>query len=117
MLRTVGRSLTRVATRTTVRASVARAMSSAAAPAVAGGQELERLTSNLPHLDVVRYEHKNRVWSMNHVQYYSEALAIGLLENGLQKGDKVLSWLPDHFSEQVSLSDTHGIYLHMDSID
>ena len=57
----------------------------------------------MPHLDVVRYQHKNRVWSLNHVEYYSEAPAIGLLENGLQKGDKVLSWLPDHFSEQVSL--------------
>ena len=91
-----------VASRTgAARAAVSRCLSSVA-PVAAGGQELGHLTSSMPHLDVVRYQHKNRVWSLNHVNYYSEALAIGLLENGLQKGDKILSWLPDHFSEQVS---------------
>jgi hypothetical protein len=65
------------------------------------GAQLQALTTEYPHLDVVRYEHKNRVWSLQHVQYYSDALAIGLMENNLQPGDVVLSWLPEHFSEQV----------------
>jgi acyl-coenzyme A synthetase/AMP-(fatty) acid ligase len=52
-------------------------------------------------MDCVRYEHKNRTWSYQHVHYYSEALAIGLAELGFRKGDVVLSCLPSHFSEQV----------------
>ncbi|EEC47901.1 predicted protein [Phaeodactylum tricornutum CCAP 1055/1] len=67
------------------------------------GAQLQALTTEYPHLDVVRYEHKNRVWSLQHVQYYSDALAIGLMENNLQPGDVVLSWLPEHFSEQMVL--------------
>jgi hypothetical protein len=35
------------------------------------------------------------------VDYYSDAVAIGFLESGLQPGDVVLSWLPAHFSESV----------------
>lgn len=66
-----------------------------------GGEQLAALTDAFPHMDVVRYTHKNRTWSLQHVHYYSEALAIGLVENGLQTGDVVLSWLPSHFSEQV----------------
>lgn len=66
-----------------------------------GGQQIAALSQSLPHLDVVQYEHKNRVWSLQHVDYYSEALAIGIVENGLQTGDVVLSWMPDHFAEQV----------------
>jgi hypothetical protein len=68
----------------------------------AGGIQLKELATANPYKDVVRYEHKNRKWNMQHVDYYSEALAIGLLETGLQPGDVVLSWLPPHFSESVS---------------
>jgi len=67
-----------------------------------GGAQLAALTQEQPHVDVVKYHHKNRTWTLNHVHYYSEALAIGLVENGLQPGDVVLSWLPSHFSEQVN---------------
>jgi hypothetical protein len=62
---------------------------------------LASLAEDLPHMDVVKYEHKNRTWSVLHVHYYSEALAVGLLENGFQAGDVVLSYLPSHLSEQV----------------
>ena len=67
-----------------------------------GGAALAKLRSATPHMDVVRYEFKNRTWSLNHVDYYSEALAIGFIDGGLVPGDVVLSWLPAHFSEQVS---------------
>ena len=66
------------------------------------GSLLSEMTKENPHVDVVRYEHKNRKWSLQHVDYYSEALAIGFLETGLQPGDSVLCWLPMHFSESVS---------------
>ena len=69
---------------------------------MAGGAHLKELAEANPYKDVVRYEHKNRKWNLNHVDFYSEALAIGLLENGLQPGDVVLSWLPEHLSESVS---------------
>lgn len=75
-----------------------RSLSSAAA---AGGTKLAELKVENPHVDVVQYKHKNRTWSIQHVDYYSEALAIGLAENGLISGDVVLSYLPQHFSEQV----------------
>ena len=68
----------------------------------AGGPQLKQLATANPYKDVVRYEHKNRKWNLQHVDYYSEGLAIGLLETGLQPGDVVLSWLPPHFSESVS---------------
>lgn len=68
-----------------------------------GGSLLAQLAKENPYKDVVRYEHKNRKWSLSHVDFYSEALAIGLLENGLQPGDVVLSWLPPHFSESMVL--------------
>jgi hypothetical protein len=67
-----------------------------------GGSTLTQMAKENPYKDVVRYEHKNRKWNLQHVDFYSEALAIGLLENGLQPGDVVLSWLPAHFSESVS---------------
>ena len=89
------------------KAKKAPAPDAAAAGAAAAGTAaslLAKLTADLPYLDVVRYTHKQRVWSLQHVHYYSEALAIGLMENGLQPGDIVLSWLPDHFSEQVSVN-------------
>jgi non-ribosomal peptide synthetase component E (peptide arylation enzyme) len=67
-----------------------------------GGSVLTQLAKENPYKDVVRYEFKNRKWNLQHVDFYSEAMAVGLLENGLQPGDVVLSWLPAHFSESVS---------------
>lgn len=69
---------------------------------LSGGALLTQMAKDNPYKDVVRYEHKNRKWNLHHVDFYSEGLAIGLLENGLQPGDVVLSWLPPHFSESVS---------------
>lgn len=82
------------------------------------GTLLTEMTKENPHVDVVRYEHKNRKWSLQHVDYYSEALAIGLLETGLQPGDTVLCWLPNHFSEsmviQFACSKAGLIFYHLD---
>jgi hypothetical protein len=70
-------------------------------PPLAGGERLAYLAEECPHRDVVQYEHKNRVWSLHHVHYYSEGLAIGLMENGFVIGDKVLSLMPEHFQDTV----------------
>ena len=59
------------------------------------------LAAASPHVDVVRYEHKNVKWTLSHVDKNSEALAVGFIENGLRPGDVVLSWLPQHFGEEV----------------
>lgn len=67
---------------------------------ISAGDALARLATDHPHQEVVRYEHKNVKWTLQHVNYYSEALAIGLVDAGLQPGDVVLSWLPSHFAEQ-----------------
>jgi len=64
------------------------------------GQTLAQLASDNPHVEVIRYEHKNVKWTMRHVEYFADCLAVGLLENGLKPGDAMLSWLPSHFSEQ-----------------
>ncbi len=56
-----------------------------------------------PHQEIIRYEHKNVKWTLKHVHYYSDALACGLVDAGLQSGDVMLSWLPMHFAEQVSV--------------
>lgn len=64
------------------------------------GQTIEQLARDVPHKDAVRYEHKNVKWSFKHVEYFSDALAYGLLETGLAPGDALLSWLPSHFAEQ-----------------
>jgi hypothetical protein len=77
-----------------------------------GGAQLAQLAKENPYKDVVRYEHKNRKWNLQHVDFYSEALAIGLLENGLQPGDVVLSWLPAHFSESVSIL-SHSVFFEL----
>jgi len=81
-------------------AAVARVMA-IRAMATTGGATLAELRASSPHVDVVRYEHKNRTWSLNHVDYYATAMAIGFIDAGLRPSDVVLSWLPDHFSEQV----------------
>ena len=70
-------------------------------PFSTGGKLIAELKESNPYVDVVQYEHKNRTWTTHHVDYYSEALAIGIVEQGLISGDVVLSWLPAHFQESV----------------
>lgn len=105
-------SLTRVGRRVVQRwtAAATTTTTTMVRPAVAirslattGGAALAQLNEASPHMDVVRYEHKNRTWSLNHVEFYSTAMAIGLIDAGLQPADVVLSWLPAHFSEQVRI--------------
>lgn len=91
--------VTAAATLRTAPPAVARGVAT-----LSGGSILTQLAAENPYKDVVRYEFKNRKWNLQHVDYYSDALAIGLLENGLQPGDVVLSWLPAHFSESVSFA-------------
>lgn len=69
---------------------------------ISAGDALARLATDHPHQEIIRYEHKNVKWTLKHVNYYSDALACGLVDAGLQPGDVVLSWLPMHFAEQVS---------------
>ena len=77
------------------------ARTSATRPFSTGGKLIAELKESNPYVDVVQYEHKNRTWTTHHVDYYSEALAIGIVEQGLLSGDVVLSWLPAHFQESV----------------
>lgn len=74
-----------------------RSMTTAAPSA---GTALSLLASQAPHVDVTRYEHKNVKWTLKNFDVNSDALAIGLLDQGFMKGDVVLSWLPEHFAEQ-----------------
>jgi acyl-CoA synthetase (AMP-forming)/AMP-acid ligase II len=67
---------------------------------VSVGVVFQNLAANNPHVDVIRYHHKNEKWTLKHVNHFADALAIGFLDNGLIPGDVVLSWLPLHFSEQ-----------------
>lgn len=69
---------------------------------LSGGQTVAQLAEQFPHMDAVRYDHKNQKFAYKDVDHYSEALACGFVEQGFQPGDIVLSWLPAHFSEQVS---------------
>jgi hypothetical protein len=106
---TLGRTTAAAAapSRTTTMAFLSTAAAAAkksTIPVSVGGQLLSSLTKENPHVNVVRYQHKNRVWTLQHVEYYSEAMAIGFAETGLKTGDVVLSWLPQHFSEQVRVS-------------
>lgn len=78
-------------------------MSRRAMATISAGDALARLASDHPHQEIIRYEHKNVKWTLKHVNYYADALACGLVDSGLQPGDVVLSWLPMHFAEQVSL--------------
>ena len=84
-------ALSRIGGATVGGESAARLLSMAAPAAAVGGPLLTQLAKENPYKDVVRYEHKNRKWSLQHVDYYSEALACGLMENGLLPGDVVLS--------------------------
>ena len=109
------RNLQKVATRSTrssvVRPQLASTTVRAFAASASGGTLLKNMTKENPHIDVVRYEHKNRKWTLNHVDYYSEALAIGFLETGLRPGDAVLCWLPSNFSETVRCCCYYLIFL------
>lgn len=74
---------------------------------LSGGQTIAQLAKEFPHMDAVRYEHKNQKFALKDVNHFAESLACGFIEQGFQPGDVVLSWLPEHFSEQVSFkSDT-----------
>lgn len=64
------------------------------------GQSLQQLAAESPHVDVIRYEHKNVKFTLRHVNQSADALAIGILDCGIAPGDVVLSWLPSHFAEQ-----------------
>lgn len=86
--------------RSSTRNAIAARCMSVAAPSA--GEALTVLASQNPFVDVIRYEHKNVKWTLKNVDRNSDALAIGLLDQGFTKGDVVLSWLPDHFAEQVS---------------
>jgi len=85
-----------------------RAMASSRLPSVAvrgmasisGGQAIANLADQLPFMDIVRYDHKNVKWTYKHVDHFADAIATGLLEQGFQPGDVILSWLPLHFAEQ-----------------
>lgn len=70
----------------------------------AAGAALETLAVESPHVDVVRYEHKNLKYTLKHVDHHAMSLAVGLLESGLAPGDAVLSWLPSHFAEEVRVA-------------
>lgn len=69
---------------------------------MAAGNALNVLAEEHPTMDAVRYDWKNVKWTFEHVDYFSEALATGIIETGIAPGDVVLSWLPQHFSEQAS---------------
>lgn len=85
---------------------------------MSAGDALARLASDHPHQEIVRYEHKNVKWTLKHVNYYSDALACGLLDSGLKPGDVVLSWLPMHFAEthilQFACSKAGFLLYHLD---
>ena len=68
---------------------------------IAGGDYVRSLVKDNPYIDVVQYTHKNVIYSISHVDYHSEALAIGITENGLEPGDVVLTFLPAHLCETV----------------
>jgi hypothetical protein len=70
---------------------------------IAGGDYVSLLVKDNPYLDVVQYTHKNVIYNVSHINYHSEALAIGITENGLIPGDVVLTFLPPHLCETVRL--------------
>lgn len=73
---------------------------------MAAGQILTQLATDHKYAEAIRYDWKNVKWTYHHIDYFSDALATGLIETGIAPGDVVLSWLPLHFSEQVRLSKT-----------
>lgn len=90
--------------RPSMRASTSQiscAMNTREMSSAAGATLLEQLAVESPHVDVIRYEHKNVKFTLQNVDANSSALAYGLLESGLKPGNVVLSWLPSHFAEEV----------------
>jgi len=85
---------------------------------ISAGDILQKLSEDYPHVEVIRYEHKNLKWTLKHINHFSNALAIGFLDVGFKPGDVVLSWLPSHFSEQHILqfacSKAGFIHYHLD---
>jgi hypothetical protein len=100
LLRQLSRQSTRATSKLFRSAGHNTSIRSLATAAPGAGTALSVLASQAPHTDVIRYEHKNVKWTLKHVDVNSDALAIGLLDQGFEKGDVVLSWLPEHFSEQ-----------------
>ena len=68
---------------------------------IAGGDYVRLLVKDNPYVDVVQYTHKNVIYNVSHINYHSEAVAIGMTENGLIPGDVVLTFLPPHLCETV----------------
>mmetsp|Transcript_23490 Transcript_23490/g.32943 ORF Transcript_23490/g.32943 Transcript_23490/m.32943 type:complete len:290 (+) Transcript_23490:29-898(+) len=90
---------TALSSRSTVCRSNATLKSVRGMASVSAGNALSALAQENPHKDILRYQHKNMKWSFSHVDKHSDDLAVGFLEQGLQPGDVVLSWLPAHFAE------------------
>ena len=99
--RSLAASTGRFSSRISVPASATTVLRSLSTVAVTGGERIAQLAEELPFKDIVRYDHKNVKWTLENVNRHSEDLAAGLLETGLIPGDVVLSWLPNHFAEQV----------------
>lgn len=70
---------------------------------IAGGDYIRLLKKDNEYLDVVQYTHKNVIYNTSHIDYHSEAIAIGITENGLIPGDVVLTFLPPHLCETVRI--------------
>lgn len=85
---------------------------------MSAGDALARLATAHPHQEIIRYEHKNVKWTLKHVNYYSDALACGLVDAGLVPGDVMLSWLPKHVAEhhilQFACSKAGFLLYHLD---
>lgn len=101
------RAASLVARRVT-RASLVPSVMGRSMASLAGGNALKQLATDMPHMEAVRYEHKNVKWTFQHIDYFADALATGIVETGIAPGDVVLSWLPLHFAEQVHY--THFVF-------
>ena len=92
-----------------------RSLNLRAMATLSAGSALKNLAKESPHVDVIRYEHKNVKWTLNHVNHFADALATGFIDSGLKPGDVVLSWLPLHFAEQVRFYFCTGVCLFFKS--
>jgi len=70
---------------------------------LSGGQAVAKIADEFPHMDAVRFLHKNQKFAFKDVDTNAEEIACGFCEQGFQPGDIVLSWIPNHFSEQTIL--------------
>ena len=69
---------------------------------LSGGQLLSKHAEETPFKNAIRFDHKNHKFDFREMEKWSTYLACGLTEQRFQVGDVILSWLPQHFSEQVS---------------